>query len=332
MMGADRGLIDVHSHFLTEYYVSAAIDAGHVHPDGMRGWPAYDHDEHLRSMDRWGIERSILSISSPGTHFGDDEAARALTQSVNAAGATLAQQRPERFGHFASLSLPDVDGAVTQTCFALDELGSQGVTVESNSGGVYLGDARYGELYDVLNARRAVVFIHPTSPPHADDIALGRPRPMIEFLFDTARTVIDLLWNDVFSSHPDIRWIVPHGGGVLPLLADRVDMFRRVFTDGAHGLGVADQMRRLWFDLAGTPFPRQIPVLADLCGHEQLVYGSDYCWTPDAGVDAQVGSIDRAAPADGGLDWRRLLRMNAEALLAPSGGPHAETVHAASRP
>lgn len=221
-MTTTPGLVDVHAHFLTENYVTEAAAAGHVHPDGMPGWPTWNADEHLRLMDRWGIDRSVLSISSPGTHFGDDEAARKLTRHVNEAGAAAVRAHPDRFGHFASLSLPDVHAALIQVAYALDELGSDGVVVESNSDGTYLGDSRYEPLYSDLNQRKAIVFIHPTSPPSAPQIALGRPRPMVEFIFETARTVTDLLLTDTFLRYPDIRWVISHGGGALPLLADRM--------------------------------------------------------------------------------------------------------------
>lgn len=84
-----------------------------------------------------------MSISSPGTHFGDDAAARALSRQVNESGAAAARAHPGRFGHFASLPLPDTDGAICEAAHALDELGSDGVTIESNAGGVYPGDARF---------------------------------------------------------------------------------------------------------------------------------------------------------------------------------------------
>jgi hypothetical protein len=87
---------------------------------------------------------------------------------------------------------------------------------------------------------------------------------MMEYIFDTARTVGDLLFHGVFTRHPDIEWIFTHGGGALPLLADRLELFRTVFSCGS-GSGSGDattvqaQMRRLWFDMAGTPFPHQVP-------------------------------------------------------------------------
>jgi predicted TIM-barrel fold metal-dependent hydrolase len=201
----DEQLIDVHAHFLTDAYVIAARAAGHVHPDGMAGWPNWSAEEHLRLMDRWGVATAMLSISSPGTHFGDDAAARRLTREVNEAGAAISRDNPGRFGHFASLPLPDVSGALDELGYALGELGCDGITVETNSTGVYLGNERYEPLYRELNRRRAVVFVHPTSPPCAETTALGRPRPMLEFIFDTTRAVSDLVFTGTLVRYPGHR-------------------------------------------------------------------------------------------------------------------------------
>jgi predicted TIM-barrel fold metal-dependent hydrolase len=121
----DEQLIDVHAHFLTDAYVSAACAAGHVHPDGMAGWPKWSAGEHLRLMDRWGVATAILSISSPGTYFGDDAAARRLTREINERAAAISRVHPERFGHFASLPLPDVAGALDELGYALRRTGQR---------------------------------------------------------------------------------------------------------------------------------------------------------------------------------------------------------------
>jgi hypothetical protein len=68
-------LVDVHAHFVTDDYMAAAIAAGHRRPDGMPGWPAWDADQNLKLMDQWGVGTAVLSVSSPGTYFGDDAAA-----------------------------------------------------------------------------------------------------------------------------------------------------------------------------------------------------------------------------------------------------------------
>lgn len=312
-------LIDVHAHFLTPRYVSEAKDAGIVRPDGMPAWPSWDVGTHLTLMDRWGVGTSLLSVSSPGVHFGDDARARALARHVNTEGARVRDSRPDRFGHFASLPLPDAEGALAEAVFALDELGSDGVTVKTSAGGVYLGDARFEPLYAELNRRRAPIFVHPTSPPHAETIALGRPRPMLEFIFDSTRAASDLLFNGVFERYPDIEWIFPHGGGTLPLLGERMDLFRHLFPGAAggspEGRSVPEQLSRLWYDLAGTPFPHQAPALTGAFGAERVLYGSDFCWTPAPGVDAQLASIDNAPRPGDGRTWRELTTANARRLF-----------------
>lgn len=188
--------------------------------------------------------------------------------------------------------------------------------METNHHGVYLGDPRFEPLWEDLDRRGALVFVHPTSPPHADDVSLGRPRPMLEFLFDTARTASDLLLRGVFTRHPRIRWVLTHGGGALPLLADRIDLFGSVFGDGSEDVPSAvEQLGRLWYDMAGTPFPRQIPALDAAFGTERLLYGSDYCWTPAAGALAQVASVDSAAQPSTADTWRDLTTRNARRLF-----------------
>ncbi|WP_327668649.1 MULTISPECIES: amidohydrolase family protein [unclassified Streptomyces] len=317
MTSTPTGLIDVHAHFVTDSYVAAARSAGVEHPDGMPGWPSWSVEQHLDLMDRSGIEKSYLSISSPGVHFGDDDAARSLAREVNEFGAWVRAERPQRFGQFASLPLPDVEGSLAEVAHALDVLGADGVAVETNHHGVYLGDPRFEPLWEDLDRRGALVFVHPTSPPNADDVSLGRPRPMLEFLFDTARTAGDLLLRGVLTRYPRIRWVLTHGGGALPLLADRIDLFSTVFGGSDKVAPSAlDQLGRLWYDMAGTPFPRQIPALEAAFGTERLLYGSDYCWTPAAGALAQVQSVDSAAQPSATDTWRDLTTRNARRLFA----------------
>ncbi|MDH6699382.1 amidohydrolase family protein [Streptomyces griseoviridis] len=308
--------VDVHTHFVTERYVRAAREAGIGRPDGMPDWPSWSARGALALMDEARIGLSVLSVSSPGTHFGDDAAARALSREVNEFGAGLRRERPDRFGHFAALPLPDVEGALAEAAYALDVLGADGLAVETNARGVYLGDARCAPLWAELDRRGAIVFVHPTSPPGWEALTSGRPRPMMEFLFDTARAAADLVLGGVTVRHPGIRWILTHGGGALPLLAARLELFRTLF-DGDGDLDVRAELGGLWYDLAGTPFPDQVPAVERAFGLDRVLYGSDSCWTPAPGVLAQVASID-AAEAPEGSTWRALTTRNARRLF--SGG------------
>ncbi|MFI9342069.1 amidohydrolase family protein [Streptomyces sp. NPDC052773] len=310
------GLIDVHAHFVTDSYVRQARAAGHELPDGVPAWPTWSARTHLELMDRAGIETAILSVSSPGVYFGDADAARALAREVNEDGARIVAEHPGRFGLFASLPVPDVEGALAEIAYAFDVLGADGVVLETNTHGVYLGDPRLEPVFAELDRRAAVVFLHPTSPVCWERSALGRPRPMVEFVFDTARTVTDLLFAGTLNRCPDLKVIVPHCGGALPVLADRINGFMRLFMPGdQEAPDAVAQLRRLHYDLAGPAFPRQVPALLRLAAPERLLYGSDYCWTPAPAAEAHAASFDtRPSPVDG-TTWRSLTTANAHALL-----------------
>ena len=99
---AERTLVDVHAHFHTDDYIAAATDAGIGEPDGMPFWPPWSVTDHLAMMDDNAIRRAILSVSSPGVHFGDSAAAAQLARHVNDFASTIVERHPGRFGFFAS--------------------------------------------------------------------------------------------------------------------------------------------------------------------------------------------------------------------------------------
>jgi predicted TIM-barrel fold metal-dependent hydrolase len=307
-------LIDVHAHFLLPEYVAAAERAGHLRPDGMPAWPKWTARRHLDLMDANGIAKSVLSVSSPGVHFGDDFRAQVLARRVNDAAAELRRDHPGRFGFFASLPLPDVEGALVEADYAFDVLHADGIVLTSNAGGQYPGDPSWDRLWKSLNDRSAVVFLHPTSPPQWRQVALDRPRPMIEFLFDSARAVTDLVLTGIFARYPDLRFIVTHAGGVLPLLGERLDQFQRSYptavTDDLPS--VSAQLKDLWYDVAGTPVPNQLTALEAVAGEDHLLYGSDHCFTPVDAVAQQIAALDGSQVAHG---WRARTTANAVRLL-----------------
>lgn len=306
----EAALIDVHAHYLTDRYVEAAKAAGIAHPDGMPGWPSWTVGDHLALMDENRIGKAILSTSSPGVHFGDDDAATTLARHVNEFASDVVAEQPSRFDFFASVPLPCVGAAVDEAVHAIDALGALGVVLMSNSAGVYLGDPVLDPLWEVLNERRAIVFEHPTSPPNVDAVALGRPRPMLEFMFETTRTVTDLIFAGVQERYPDIRFVIPHCGATLSVVVDRIELFRSLLP-GPSTLTTREQLQRLWFDLAGTPFPAPAKAIVDVVGPDRLLYGSDYCWTPATGAAHQVSLLEQEA-----TDWRTITSANASHLLA----------------
>src|ERR1700692_3531733 len=165
--------IDVHHHILPDFFWAETNDS--AHPVGGIAPPPWDPTSALAFMDDAGIGVAITSISTPGGHTGDDARAHRLARSRNEFSASLIQRRPDRFGGFAALPLPDVDGALNELVYALDVLKLDGVVVFSNSNGVYLGDERFEPVFEELERRSAVVFVHPTASPDPVAHRLGLP-------------------------------------------------------------------------------------------------------------------------------------------------------------
>ena len=288
--------------------------------------PDWNEADALRAMDRLGIEKAYLSISSPGVHLGDDADARALATRVNDEGARLKRAYPGRFGLFASTSLPDVPGALAEINRAYDELDADGLVFETNFAGVYLGDEALAPIYDALDRRRAVLFLHPTSSPCGcwtppgtgvgRDIDLGYPRPMLEFIFDTTRSVAQMLLSGTLARHPHIRLVVPHAGGALPILAERITMFLSMGlkANPAAPKDIRAALQNLHYDLAGAPVPTLLRALLDVADPAKLHYGSDWPFTPLEAVADLARKLDETPLLSGALR-EAVMRGNAAALF-----------------
>jgi 6-methylsalicylate decarboxylase len=177
--------VDIHHHILPDFFFRETNDAHN--PVGGIAPPPWDADLMLSYMDEAGIDVAVTSISTPGVHVGDDARARSLARRCNELSAKLKQTHPNRLGGFAALPLPDVDGALEELAYALDTLKLDGVVLFSNSNGVYLGDARFEPVFEELERRKAVLFVHPTASPDPSAHHLGLPDSLIDFTADTTR-------------------------------------------------------------------------------------------------------------------------------------------------
>ncbi len=300
----------MHAHYVPDLYREALLEARITEPDGFPRIPEWSPGAALDQMDGLGIAASVISISSPGIHFGDDRAARTLARTVNEIGAATVAANPDRFGFLASLPLPDVNGALEEVAYAFDELNADGVVLMSNVAGRYPGDPEYEELMAELDRRAAVVVLHPASPPSWQAVSLGRPRPMIEFPFDTTRAVVNLVLTGTLERHPRLRLVVPHVGSALPVLADRVDGFTRAIAPGDGGpIDVPAQLANLYYDVAGDATPRALPALLGLAAPSQLLYGSDFPFPPPPVIERLADNLVGAEAMVGGA-LELMLRTN----------------------
>jgi 6-methylsalicylate decarboxylase len=310
------GAIDLHAHYLPERYRASALAHGQAHPDGMPALPPWSAEAAIAMMDEVGIAAAALSLSSPGVAFLDSVPERAaLARAVNEDGASAVASHPGRFALLATLPLPDVDAALAEFDYAFSELHTDGVTLHTHYDGIYLGDNRLDPVMADLDARSALVTIHPVSPCGWEAVSFGRPRPVLEFLLDTTRTVVNLALSGVLDRYPSIRWVIPHAGAALPVIADRVDNFQVLFNPpGEPPIDMITTLGRLYYDLAGVPLPRALPALLSLVSPDQLVYGSDYPFTPASRVRDLAKAL-AAETAPGDMPLTEVMRTNALRLL-----------------
>lgn len=283
--------IDTHTHVVPDVWRRYCCDHGHDKPDGMPAIPPWTPEAHIELMGKLGVSKSILSITSPGTHLkpGQDELARRITRETNEEISQICKSHPSKFAFFASLPLPDVAGSVNEIDYALDKLGAVGFALMTNAHGHYLGDAAIDQVFAKLNERKAIVFMHPTcchshKLPEAERPLSQYPAPMLEFFFDTTRAVVNLILSGTVARYPDIKFLVSHCGGAIPPLVERFASFAtRVLGEDAtvNSTAVKEMFKsRFYFDLAGFPFPDQIHGLLRMADPSRLLYGSDYPYTP----------------------------------------------------
>lgn len=311
--------VDVHAHYLPPPYQQALQDAGLSVDRGMP-LPGWTVEAHLAAMTERGITSSLLSVSSPGLDFLDAATAVRVARQVNEAGAQLAHDHPGKFGFLALLPLPDMRAALAEMAHALDVLGADGVALETNSHGRYWGDPAFAPLFDELERRKAVVFLHPTAPACFEQVGMGFPAPLIEFPFDTARAVVSLIFSETLKRRPSIRVILAHGGGALPILLGRIASvaeapFVHPRPAGA-GAEVLDQVSRLYFDLALCASPLNFQALLQITSVAHVVFGTDYPFAPAPSITGNTKRYESLL-ADLSPEHRRMIEYANAAELFP---------------
>jgi predicted TIM-barrel fold metal-dependent hydrolase len=304
--------IDVHHHFLPPFYKPLAKGWMDKFATGVAAVMAWTPEASLAAMDEARVSRAVLSISSPGVHFGDDARARDLARDCNGYAVSLGNQHPGRFDFFAALPMPDVEGAIREAERALALEGACGVGLLSNYGGRYLGEPQFRPLFDWLNRRGAVVYVHPTDAPCCAGLVPQLATPLIEFPVDTARTIASLLWSGTLSASPNVRFVFSHGGGVLPMVMERVVAMgfvdRSLLAKVPEGAGAA--LARIFVDTASVTGAPAMAALMKWLPQGHILYGTDFPWGTLAN--------SRAALARLGLPANTLAAIesgNAAALL-----------------
>ncbi len=299
--------IDVHHHIFPPEF--AAVARLHTFSPGVID--RWTLQRSLDEMDRNDVRTAVVSITQPGVFFGDVGQARTLARHCNEYMARLRTDHPGRFGFFATLPLPDVDGSLREAAYALDELRADGIGLMTSVGDHYPGDAAFAPLFEEFDRRGSVVYFHPTNPACCSaPIPYVKP-PLIEFPQDTARAITSLMFSGTLVKRRNIKFLFAHAGGTLPVLAGRIEQLatpQQKVKYLPHGIGY--ELQRLYFDVANAAYRSAIAALTALVPLSHVMLGSDYPYVP---ID--VTSVGLTRLGFSARELQSIRRDNARALL-----------------
>jgi predicted TIM-barrel fold metal-dependent hydrolase len=268
--------IDTHHHLLPDFFFEATNEK--ENPVGGLKPQRWTPESSLAFMNEAGIDVAILSISTPGIQLRDGHAGRELARNCNELAASLIAKYPKRFGAFAGLSMSKIDDAVGEVKYALDVLKLDGVVLFTNANGIYLGDPSMRPLFDELQRRKTVVYVHPNASPDPIAHTLGLTDNLIDFPGDTTRAIAQLHYGGIFSVTPDVRYIFSHAGGTAPYLAGRfaiVDEMKIMGDSSTRGTA-AETFRKLYWDTALAWSDPVLHTLRQIAGTDKVLFGTDF--------------------------------------------------------
>lgn len=282
--------IDVHAHMIPPFW-AAMLDAKGGQPSW--GTPEWSPEAAIALMDRLEVQTAILSLSAPALLSLDGAERTEMGRRVNDYGGELTRQHPGRFGFYVTPQLPDVKGACDEIARGMDELGADGVVLLSNYHGTYLGDPAFAPMWDELERRKAVVYIHPSDPKMAP--IPGIPGPVIDFPMDTTRTAISLVAGRVTERCGSVRIILSHAGGFLPYAATRFAVLLHAYAlKDKSEEALTAELRTFYFDTALST-PNALPSLLAFAAPGHVVFGSDNPYVPPGVLARFTRELDEYA-------------------------------------
>jgi len=289
------GAIDVHHHFIPPFWFEevkeriARQGGGRIVPN----WLGWSEQRALERMDETGVATVIVSISAPGVWFGDVAQGRRLSRETSLYAAQMQQRHPKRFGFFAALPLPDIEGTLREIEYAFDQLHADGVVLMTSYGDRWLGDPSFDPVMQELERRAAVVYVHPGSPVCCSQLMSYVPPFLTEFTQDTNRTITSLMFSGQLARSRAIRFIFSHAGGTIPMLAGRIAQLSTSVPQLAAAVpdGVEAELRRLHYEVANSANRPAMAALLSLVPATQVMFGSDFPLVPIEATQAKLPSV-----------------------------------------
>ena len=276
-------------------------------------------ERRIADMDATGIDKAVLSLTSPGVQPMLDAAeAKAIVTRANDTLKQACERYPTRYVGMTSIAPQDPEWSAAEIRRGANELGFKGVMVNTHTQGHYLDEPQFDPILRAVADAGQVLYIHPQSPP--DDMIAGMVEAGLDgavfgFGVETAYHLLRLLTTGVFDRYPTLQVMAGHGCEALPYWLYR--------TNYMHQAGVRskryERLKPLQHDLfhyvrnnilgttSGLPFEPAIKLMIEVMGEDRVLYAMDY---PYEYVADEVRMHDNLAitPAQ----KKKLMQTNAE--------------------
>ena len=322
-------IIDFHNHFYPPVYLEALQNGTsninitfdedknpllHYPGDYNIIVPGHrDIDFRAEVLNKTGVDKQILTFTTPGTHIESPERSVELARLVNESFSAIVHDRRDRFSALATLPMNDPEACVGELKRAFEELGFRGVMLFSNINGVALSDKCFWPLYEEASRLEAVFYIHPSFPVGVEAMTDFWLMPLIGFPFDTTLAAAKLVFSGVVEKFPGIRWVLGHLGGAIPYLAERLDRGFYAFKECREHISQppGEYLKKFYYDSVNFDL-NALQLAVDFAGADHIVAGSDY--------PHQIGSLQQMVSSIEGLkispqEKAAILGGNAAGLL-----------------
>ncbi len=268
-------------------------------------------------LDELGVDRQVVTLTTPGTHVETPQRAADLARLVNDEFAEVVATRGRRFAALATLPLNDPAESVRELERAATKLGLPGAMVFSNINGVPLADERFWPVYEKADELGAILYIHPNHPVSVEAMTEYWLMPLVGFLMDTTLAAAHLVFAGVTERFPRVNWVLGHLGGAIPYLAERLDRGFYAFSECRQHITrpPSEHLKRFYLDTVNFD-ANALKLAIAFAGADRVMAGSDY--------PHQIGSIPRMLSSlrsldIGEADRAGILGGNAERLLSGTG-------------
>lgn len=287
------GIIDAHSHYMPpEVAQNTAFF--------KQGWS--DLDRQLGVMDEHDIERSVLLYPTSDAHL-NMQGWKELAETYNSAMAKVVREYSGRFIGAGIVPFGDAE-ARDQELSMFVENGFSVVSLASSYDGIYLDDIYFEPVFQFATEHQLPVHVHaqimnPIGYERVEDPLLS---PVLEYVMDVTMCIGKMMMSGTLQKFPNVNFIFPHYGGVLPFVKERFDstysMLRRreYVKDLGHLPG--KYFENLYYDMSGSKSVASLQCALEVTDPGHILFGSDFPANPNPGLALEAGRSVGFSKAD----------------------------------